>query len=484
MKKFTFMLLAAFIAVTAMAAGPQKREKTLNANAVVTSSVKQVTPKTKAVKVAATVADKLTQKAKAGVKKAPKKAGIMDLLTADLMLCSNYYEYDSDAEGLVPSLPTAGGWPIEIGEIDQNQLVTDLTTTGSAAITINGFTSSATEAVDAQISLAVPEEAVAEGVIAVLTIANGQTLLTSDYGTVGLKNASSDDDITAYVYSDGSIIFNDLWIDILLDGNYEGYLWSGYYYYSMIAPVNGAMTWGDTTVPVVLFQDPEDPKYVTMYNFGGFESAVDVTMKDDNKFAIETQFIASGGSTYGDFYTYAAVPEGPTSGTISGTGTENTLTFDTGWTLFSTNRYWYGYKEPATITLGMGEFVYPEIPDVAAVPAAPAIAEIGNYDAEKGYGYVLYDVPVTDVDGNELKESKLFYQFFADTFPQLFGFVGKAIPALVDAADIVKYVVLIAALALAAFAVAAMVIGVFKIRFFRRLARVLLVIETVSYRHR
>ena len=73
-----------------------------------------------------------------------------------------------------------------------------------------------------------------------------------------------------------------------------------------------------------------------------------------------------------------------------------------------------------------------------------------------------------------------FYQFFADTFPQLFGFVGKAIPALVDAADIVKYVVLIAALALAAFAVVAMVIGCFKIRFFRRLARVLLVIETLG----
>ena len=72
------------------------------------------------------------------------------------------------------------------------------------------------------------------------------------------------------------------------------------------------------------------------------------------------------------------------------------------------------------------------------------------------------------------------YNFFADTFPQLFGFVGKAIPALVDAADIVKYVVLIVSLALAAFAVAAMVIGCFKIRFFRRLARVLLVIETLG----
>lgn len=73
-----------------------------------------------------------------------------------------------------------------------------------------------------------------------------------------------------------------------------------------------------------------------------------------------------------------------------------------------------------------------------------------------------------------------FYKFFADTFPQLFGFVGKAIPALADAAQIVKTIVLIACLALAAFAVAAMVIGCFKIRFFRRLARTLLVIETLG----
>ena len=72
------------------------------------------------------------------------------------------------------------------------------------------------------------------------------------------------------------------------------------------------------------------------------------------------------------------------------------------------------------------------------------------------------------------------YRFFADTFPRLFGFVGKAIPALSGAADIVKYVILIACLALAAFAVVALVIGCFKVRFFRRLARVLLVIETLG----
>lgn len=73
-----------------------------------------------------------------------------------------------------------------------------------------------------------------------------------------------------------------------------------------------------------------------------------------------------------------------------------------------------------------------------------------------------------------------FYKFFADTFPHLFGFVGSAIPALADAAEIVRYVVLIAGLALAAFAVVILVLGCFRIRFFRRLARVLLVIETLG----
>ena len=46
MKKFTSMLMAAFIAVAAMAAGPEKRGmQALNANAAVTSVAKQTTPK-------------------------------------------------------------------------------------------------------------------------------------------------------------------------------------------------------------------------------------------------------------------------------------------------------------------------------------------------------------------------------------------------------------------------------------------------------
>jgi len=70
-----------------------------------------------------------------------------------------------------------------------------------------------------------------------------------------------------------------------------------------------------------------------------------------------------------------------------------------------------------------------------------------------------------------------FYDFFAKTFPHLFGFVGQAFPALTDAADFLRYIILIAGLVLAAIAVAVLVIGCFKVRFFRRLARILLIIE-------
>ena len=69
------------------------------------------------------------------------------------------------------------------------------------------------------------------------------------------------------------------------------------------------------------------------------------------------------------------------------------------------------------------------------------------------------------------------YDFFKDALPELFSFVGKAIPGLVDASMIVKFIILCVGLALAVFAVVELVIGCFKVRFFRRLARVLLVID-------
>lgn len=73
-----------------------------------------------------------------------------------------------------------------------------------------------------------------------------------------------------------------------------------------------------------------------------------------------------------------------------------------------------------------------------------------------------------------------FYQFFADTFPHLFGFIGKAIPPLAEAAEVVRYILLILGLVLVAAAVVSLIVGCFKTRFFRRLARVLLIIETLG----
>ena len=73
MKKFTSMLMAAFIAVAAMAAGPEKRGmQALNANAAVTSVAKQTTPKAKAVRVQAPTDNKMLKGVRSTMKKAPR----------------------------------------------------------------------------------------------------------------------------------------------------------------------------------------------------------------------------------------------------------------------------------------------------------------------------------------------------------------------------------------------------------------------------
>ena len=413
MKKFTFMLLATFIAIAAMAAGPEKRGMlTLNTNAVVTSSVKQVTPKAKAVKVQAPVTEnlkKLTKKAKANVRKAPKKVEIADLLKADWMLCSDYYEYDSEEGGLVAATPAAGGTPITLEMVDE-------TTIG-----IEGFTSDATEIINATISTTVTDDLQEQGIIAILSIPQGQKLFTNDtYGTINLYNASSDGDITAYVFEAGYVVFDDLWYAGLA-GDVEEYAEYagaplGDYNYSFVVPVNGTMTWGKNSVPVYIEQDPENAKNVTVYNFGGFETAVDVNMKENKTFVIDEQIILYYNSEVG-YLSLAGLKISDGSyyfATLTGVGTENALTFDVNWMLYAGNSLYF-LGDPATITLIDGsEFTYPEIPDVAAVPNDPEIVTVGEYDAAKGYGYVIADVPTTDVDGNDLKESLLTYVLYAD----------------------------------------------------------------------
>ena len=412
MKKFTFMLMAAFIAVAAFAAGPEKRGmQALNPGSVMTSSVKQVTPKSKATdKVLAPVANKMMRNATTRIKKAPKKAGLEDLLSVQWMLCSDYYEYNSETEQLEPSIPEAGGTPVTFTLGESMQPIT---------IAINGFTSYATEAIEATVNLTDDEELLAQGIVAEISIADGQTLYENEtYGPIVLKNFSGEEEgepITGYFYEDGFVAFNGIWADVLAEGEYAGSLWSGYYYSSFAQPVNGTMAWGSKEEPVVIYQDENYPKYVTVYNFAGWGTAINVTMKEDKTFVIDNQPVEDGGSSYGIFYTYGLNNAENSLIALTGVGTETTLTFDCKFTAYSpTSTYWYGAQEPAVITLAQGEFLYPVIEDVAAVPATPEPRTVGNYDKKEGYGYFSFTIPTTDVDGNDLRESNLFYQLYSD----------------------------------------------------------------------
>lgn len=64
--------------------------------------------------------------------------------------------------------------------------------------------------------------------------------------------------------------------------------------------------------------------------------------------------------------------------------------------------------------------------DIAATPATPSL-EITEYDPAEGYGHLTVTIPTTDVDGNFLNTSKLYYDIYVDdpTKPYVFNTDGK-----------------------------------------------------------
>ena len=333
--------------------------------------------------------------AKIAAYRSPRKIAAVDELVGDFMLVSTYLEYGE--EGWEYATPAAGATPISIAKVDDT------------TISISGFTSDATEAITATIDVET----------STISIPVGQTLRQTDYGPIVLGNAQGDEPLTGSIATDGSVYIQGIWFDeIGGDGQYAGYLWT-HYYYSYITPSNGTMSWGEgadaESHPVYIEQ--YDAKTVTVYNFAGFETAIDVTMKEDKTFVIEEQPVFYYDQTYGYFYTTGILVQNGKYylDDFAGTISENTLVGDGTWSLYSpTKGSLYDLFDPATITLTDGEFQYPVIPDVAATPANPEVLEVGPYNASKGYGYVLADIPTVDVNGNDLSESKLFYQFFSD----------------------------------------------------------------------
>lgn len=53
-----------------------------------------------------------------------------------------------------------------------------------------------------------------------------------------------------------------------------------------------------------------------------------------------------------------------------------------------------------------------KIAEKAAVPADPSVAEYAAYNSQYGYGYVCFDIPVKDIDGNAIVRDKLYYKMY------------------------------------------------------------------------
>ena len=348
MKKFTLVLIATVMAVTAWAGTPV-------GNATLTTSARRTAPsQQKAVlskDFTSLAMDLNTGKrhnvqALPSVRKAPRKVSLDDALSGDLMLVSAYFQYDYDSGYLVDSEPYCGGTPITITKVAGSD----------DQYTINHFTSDATEPIQATIT---PIDDDWE-VIAKVSIPDGQLLLTTDYGPVYLINAEAEGEpIVGYFDHDGLLDFNNYWLDrIGGEGIYAGFMWSGFYYLSSIAPVNGVMTWGEKSAKVFIAQEPFHYETISVYNFGDLETAINVTVSEDKTFVIEQQMVYDGGPR--GVFKVVGLNEDPVGIIpLTGVGTEATLTFDCHWTFYSEEGYWHGLLDPATITLTDGStFVY------------------------------------------------------------------------------------------------------------------------------
>ncbi len=375
MKKLTFMLIAALMAVVSYAQTPwQKGQLSLADRANAEQRIYPVNGK---------IGKTASMKARA---KAPAKIIKVDIdaLAGERVICSYAYDYSQTA-GLYPATPATEANVITVTKIDDN------------TIGLEGLVYGQTTVVKATV----------DKVNGTFAIADGDTLyMHSSYGPIVMANASGDGDITGTIDASNVIIFDGLWcLMIGGDGQYAGYRY-GNYCESSILPINGSMTYADKNYAVAIEQDA-DTKEVLVWNFDGEGVAVAASLKDDRSFEIPEQVLFYYNSTYGLF---------STEGTIVGKGTDTQLVFNGTWRVASDLGYIYGgVREAATIALTDGStFDYPVIEEVAAVPATPSVTDFWHYNAELGYAQVYVNIPTQDVDGNAIKSALITYQLYAE----------------------------------------------------------------------
>ncbi len=390
MKKFTLLAIAALLSVVAFA---QKSGKQACQMAPQTSRM-ALQNASRAQRVPAWMASQTTVQQVASRRALRRAFTSADDLVGKMMMLNTLQTY-SQEEGLQLASPSAEGYSVEIVKQDDGTLA------------IANFVNGSDELITIDVDFA----------NGTFTIPAGQVAYNhSQAGECILANMQSDGDLTGTIY-DEALVINEIYAVVVAEGQYKDYMLTDYLS-SVITPSNGTMAWTDSDgeeqeIDVYMLQD-EDTHTVSVYNFADWGTAIDIQLKDEQTFVIEPQLVTS--SSNGDYYTCSAIAGTNYIGgdQILGTGTETTLTSSSNFTAVNDQNSWFGNYGAFTITASGFEFVYPVIEDVAAVPANPEVVTLSEYNAEKGYGACVLNIPVVDVDGNALKESKLYYQLYSD----------------------------------------------------------------------
>ena len=400
MKKFTLMIIAALMAVTANAqkleraqlARPMQNWVSMTASPMqskVNSVTRPMQGKTQSV-------ETIKQLKKAH--KAHKGASVssIDDLTGTWM---QIYYSDFD-EAILSTV-------MEITKTEGSE----------NSITINGWWLSGVEPIEATVDLS-------EGTIMI----NPQLLY--DDPSLELVNASSETEdaaIVGTIEEDGSIFFEDIWAVIgkTEEGEDDPY---DYGFYTMLVRPNGKMNYvnGEETYSNDVYIE-QDEEFVYIYNFADFGRMIDLELIPDKTVSVPDGQVMYSYS--GDSYILYGV-EGGYVGSLTATWTETEIAFDMPWTGFiddeNSENYSdnFGLNSLCTITLTDGSVFDDGQPEeVAATPATPTDL---TYEMTQWGPRIQFNVPLQDVDGNKLRQDRLYYQIYYMKDGTVYAYTLKA----------------------------------------------------------
>ena len=215
--------------------------------------------------------------------------------------------------------------------------------------------------------------------------------------------------VKGQVNADGTISISSWWAAWVVEGsNKDNFLVAGY---------EAAIEKSNATMDITYYSDAsteaKDPEswnvivtqkgknLVSVKNLGNHGQTIDVVLKSDSTFTIAPQITWTGGTTMGDFYPYMVTDAwvaGKYTSPITGKGTDTELSWGA-WVMLSTNKYYTGKLNSATIKLNGFKFEYPQpAPDNftgAGTEADPyqiktledlvALAEKVNNDTERNF---------------------------------------------------------------------------------------------------